>query len=268
MQTLRFTILLLLSFLFYNPAIAQSSDNTDYLANPPKSTVSQSDKNRIVKLVKNGRYEEAILHFEKLDTEIQETFTGLHLIEAYHNRGKKYSDKKRYQRALKDFNKAIKLATESIDITPTLIARAYVYRQLKAYESSIKDYNAVLEVSPEDVEALLGRGLSYLKHRKPDEGLADLNKAIELKADFAMAYYHRGQAWFALGKFPEAAADFRMTTIIDPDYAWAYYYHGFALENAGKNYEAKKAYNRFIERAPESYSQHIAAARKRIRSLR
>lgn len=255
-------------FLFSHPAFAQSSVNADNFIAPPNSKINTVDKSQIVKLVKNGRYDEAIRLFESLDTEIQETYTGLHLIEAYHNRGKRYSEKKRHQRALKDFNKAIKLATEAIDITPSLIARAYVYRQLKAYESSIKDYSAVLEVSPEDVEALLGRGLSYLKHRKPDEGMADLNRAIELKADFAMAYYHRGQAWFAMGKFPEAAADFRKTTIIDPDYVWAYYYHGFALENAGRNYEAKKAYNRFIERAPESYSQHIAAARKRIRSLR
>lgn|GEM_PF-4400579 len=267
MRTLKFTFFIVL-FVFSHLANAQESDNSQPLTNSQNSRAIKLNKNQIVELVKSGRYNEAIQLFESLDTDIQETFTGIHLIEAYHNRGKTFSEKKQNPRALKDFNKAIKLATESIDITPTLIARAYVYRQLKAYESSIKDYSAVLKVSPDDVEALLGRGLSYLKHRKPNEGMADLNKAIKLKADYAMAYYHRGQAWFALGKFPEAAADFRMTTIIDPEYAWAYYYHGFALENSGKTYEAKKAYNRFIERAPDSYSQHIAAARKRIRLLR
>ncbi|MGH1364302.1 MAG: tetratricopeptide repeat protein [Calditrichia bacterium] len=260
---MKFTSLksLLLSIALLSIAFTQEQSHSG------TTSVQQSDVTRIIELVKAGNYNQAIQFFESFEREALGSFTSLHLVEAYHNRGKGFSDNKKYQRALKDFNKAINLADETLDISLTLVARAYVYRQLKAYDSSLKDYNTALKAAPKDVEALMGRGLTWLKLRKSKEGIADLDKAIELKADFAMAYYHRGQAYFALGRFAKASDDFRMSTVIDPDYVWAYYYNGFALENSGKAYEAKKAYRRFIERAPASYQRHIAAARKRIRLL-
>ena len=93
------------------------------------------------------------------------------LARAYFNRGRAWSDQGRQDRAIQDFDHAIRL-------------------------------------DPEYPDAFNSRALAYRGMGQNERAIEDFNQAIRLDANYAIALFNRGLAFQALGRAEDAANDF------------------------------------------------------------
>ena len=81
--------------------------------------------------------------------------------EKYFKLGLEKYDKKDYQGAIADFDKAIEINPKYADAYNN---RGNAKNQLKQYQEAIADYNKAIELNPKNVQAYNNRGLT--KHCK------------------------------------------------------------------------------------------------------
>jgi tetratricopeptide (TPR) repeat protein len=100
---------------------------------------------------------------------------------------------------------------------PRIIAqRAGAHAGKYDYDRAIKDYNHAIKLRPEFWIAFDGRGLAHANRLSFELAIKDYDQAIKLKPDAASAYYHRGLAKFGLCDLDGADADIAKAREIDP----------------------------------------------------
>mgnify|MGYP001320472913 FL=1 len=72
------------------------------------------------------------------------------------------------------------------------IDKANELAQKGDYLSAIRAYTAILNKNPKDVNALLGRGLTYLYTEQSDSAITDFSRVILINPKVADAYNNRG----------------------------------------------------------------------------
>mmetsp|Transcript_10318 Transcript_10318/g.19548 ORF Transcript_10318/g.19548 Transcript_10318/m.19548 type:complete len:257 (-) Transcript_10318:190-960(-) len=94
-----------------------------------------------------------------------------------------------YEEAVKCYTQALELcpATDSEFKATLLTNRAESYRQMSMDDLTIKDCSAALDIAPDNVKALIRRGLAYERSDKLKAALADLKQALALAPDVTMS---------------------------------------------------------------------------------
>jgi tetratricopeptide (TPR) repeat protein len=132
---------------------------------------------------------------------------------AYYNRGSAYDDMGQYDRAIADYDQAIKLVGKDAFAHNK---RGLAHQKRGNYDQAIADFTMAIELKPTDADFYNGRAWAYFKWGKAAKGLPDANKALELVRENADAYGTRGQIYEALGRKDEAIADYRKAIELDP----------------------------------------------------
>jgi len=122
-------------------------------------------------LVKKGRIEEAINHYNKAIS----LASGYE--DAYNNRGVAYAEIGRYQLAIEDFGKVISLDPRYFKPYNN---RGLVYAKLGQYQMAIEDFNKAMRLKPDDVDTYFNRGLVYFNQGNNKPGCFDARKACAL----------------------------------------------------------------------------------------
>jgi tetratricopeptide (TPR) repeat protein len=99
--------------------------------------------------------------------------------EAYNNRASSYYDRGEYEKALADYDSALR--------GPPLLGRAHANKRRSAYFND--------------------RAITYVRLGRYAEALADESQAIELRPTQASYYFNRGNIYFLTGRYPEARDD-------------------------------------------------------------
>jgi tetratricopeptide (TPR) repeat protein len=109
---------------------------------------------------------------------------GPNLSAALQQRAAAYTSQKKFDQALSDFNEALKLTPNDVNLREH---RAYVEMQLKDYDKALADYNEIIKEKPDETRYYLTR--SYIYEMKGDvaRGLADCAKVLGLDPDNAEA---------------------------------------------------------------------------------
>jgi tetratricopeptide (TPR) repeat protein len=147
-------------------------------------------------------------------------YAGTERAWAYYNRGNAYRAKGENDRAIADYDEAIRLdpddpdsynqrcwtraladhdlqgaladCNESLRLRPndgnTLNSRGLVQFKLGAFKEAIADYDAALEQTANDAESLFARGVAKVKLGDSAGGNADIAAAKAIKADVADLY--------------------------------------------------------------------------------
>lgn len=160
------------------------------------------------------------------------------------NEKKKYEDK-----ALVDFNKAIKAGTRNADVFEGMgvicvsrgdLKNALIYLnvaisidpekgksyynrgmildQLNKKEEAIENYNLALQYGPEfTLQILSNRSVLYLETGKYDKAKNDLDRLISMDSKKDMFYHNRAFAKIQLGDIAGAIDDYNMVLQLNPD---------------------------------------------------
>ena len=148
--------------------------------------------------------------------------------------------------------------------------RGEAYLRKGDYNRAIFDYDQALRINPNFYKVYTfydNRGAAYLMKGDYERAIADFHQALRIKPNDANAYYNRGTAYFNKEDFEEAIADFNKALEINPGYAETYFYKALACEKMGHLPEALESYKGFIEKAPSQNVTYIDYAKKRIREL-
>lgn len=124
---------------------------------------------------------------------------------AYSKRGMTYLNRKEYERAIKDFDRALQLKSRNVDAYD---GRGWAYYKLKEYPQAFQDFDRALELDPNYVDAHDGRGFVNFRLKEYQQAIQDFDRALELDPNYIQAYVGRGMAYLGLKDIEQGLADF------------------------------------------------------------
>ncbi len=107
--------------------------------------------------------------------------------------------------------------------------RGAAWYQEWQYDRAIADFDQALRLSPSQATAYYGRGLAYYQKGDHDRAIADFDQALRLKPSYAKAYHARGVMFYYSGDSDRAISDFDQALRLDPGYDKTDYYRSRAL---------------------------------------
>jgi tetratricopeptide (TPR) repeat protein len=175
------------------------------------------------------------------------TQSGRLLSAAHYNRGLAYRGTGDNDRAVADFNEAIRADPNNAF---ALMIRGSVRYEQGDNDGAIADYDAAVRVDPGNALALTNRCNAYRTKGDNDRAIADCDAAIRLDPRLAAAFDNRGIAYLAKGDADRALADYDEAIRLNPTFALAYLNRGIA-RSAKRDYDRALAdYDEAIRLAP------------------
>jgi serine/threonine protein kinase len=87
----------------------------------------------------------------------------------------------------------------------------------KRYDRAIEAYTKAIELNPTDFSFYNNRGIVYHTRKKYPEAINDFSKAVELNPNSSFTYSNRGVAYEDSGNIEQAIADYRKAVELDPN---------------------------------------------------
>jgi Mg2+-importing ATPase len=134
-------------------------------------------------------------------------------VEAHIDRGVAYRAKGDFERALDDFNHALRLGPKS---TRALDARASIYLERREFDRAIADFDAAIALQPKSAAAFQGRAEAYRGKNDLDRAIADYDAAIAIDPNSADAFFRRASAYRGKQDVEHAKRDLETTLRLDP----------------------------------------------------
>lgn len=161
---------------------------------------------------------------------IQEGFTSGDFV----NRGVTFAMLKRYESALKDFDRAIEMEPDS---AIAFLNRGSTFDDLEEYDRALDDLNRAIQLDPNYYEAFFNRGLVFYEREIFSKALEDFKRAVQINPSADTAYNSIGNTYNKLDHFDQALTNFSQAIEIDPSNALylrnrgdLYYFDGHYLE--------------------------------------
>ncbi len=132
---------------------------------------------------------------------------------AFANRGAVHGAKQDFDMAIGDLTQALKLEPRS---ATAFADRAGMYRLNGQYEEAIRDYGEAIRLDPRFEDALLNRALTLAGTSRCPDAIPDFTRVIELNPKQALAYIDRAVCHEGAGRDDLALADFSTHIEIDP----------------------------------------------------
>jgi tetratricopeptide (TPR) repeat protein len=121
------------------------------------------------------------------------------------------------RRAVEDYTTAIQKSLKNGVRRPGLYnSRGAVYRALNDNQRALQDYNEAIKIDPTHVTALSNRGELRRGMGDLDGSIADLTRVIQLEPGKGARYCQRGLTWLRKAKEADAQNDFRRCSELDP----------------------------------------------------
>ena len=138
---------------------------------------------RGITLFQEGKYEEAVQVFDQYLSD----FPNEH--ETLYNRGRSYEKLKQYNKALKDYRAASKLAPTEVNYWIGMGSCNY---KLKQYDNTIANMDAILEFQEKNTVALVLKAKAQAHSKKLGSAMKTLELAIRYDENCGDAYLFRG----------------------------------------------------------------------------
>jgi len=147
---------------------------------------------------------------------------------AYEHRGTAWLARSQLDRAIEDFNSAVKLAPDDRHL---LLLRADTYRDNRQYKRAIEEFDRIIQRDPNNGEAFVSRGRAWLLDGQTDRAFQDYDEAIRLMPNNTLALIERGTVYAReKHQYERAIQDFDAAIRINANSAPAYFHRGSAYE--------------------------------------
>jgi len=196
--------------------------------------------NRAKYLHQEKRYDEAIAEYRR-SIKLNDQDPWI-----YNYLGLALTAKRDFKEALKCFEKALEINPEFTDIYNNL---GVVYDQLGSKEKAFESFARVIRdpTYPTPEKAYYNLGDLYLRDKNYDLAIMHFQKAVEKRPRFAMGYRGLGYAYAEMGKRDLALQQFQRAVENDPRDVPSLFELARLNEQAGKTEEALSYYRRVVE---------------------
>jgi protein O-mannosyl-transferase len=194
-----------------------------------------------VALTKCGRFEEAIVHYQKA-LELKRDNP-----ETHNNFGVTLADCGQLDEAIAHYRKSLEIKPDYAQAHNNLGAALAKNGRV---DEAMAEYQKALELKPEFTGAYNNVGLALDDLGRVDEAIACYRKALELDPGYADAHYNLGLALAKRGRLDEAIAEYQKALQIKPDYAEFHNNLGAALGRSGRCDEAIAHFQQALEIRP------------------
>ena len=152
-------------------------------------------------------------------------------------RGFAYRSKGDYDRAIHDFDQAIRLKP---DLANAFNNRGIAYDYKGDYDRAIQDFDQAIRLQPDYADAFNNRGIDYAYKGDYDRAIQDFDQAIRLRPAYAEALDNRAGAYLFKGDYDRAIQDYGQAIGVEPNNAGNFNDRAIA-------YNGKKDYQRALQ---------------------
>src|SRR6266571_508117 len=131
-------------------------------------------------------------------------FRGEELAAIYVSRGVEYKNKRGLDRAIADFDQAIRLVPKNTDV---YTVRGMAWEAKGDFDRAIADFDQAIRLDPKNTGAYTNRGIAWAAKGDLDRAIADYDQAIRFDPKNSSWYFHRGLSNLYAGALPTALAD-------------------------------------------------------------
>lgn len=136
------------------------------------------------------------------------------------NRGYCYYQLKDFEKAEKDYHRALTLPNPALDLIYDNLS--LLYYDINNFQKAIEYSTKRIELNPRNHVPYIDRGLCYRKLKKYKEAEKDFNKSLEIKPDFFRAFGYRSFLFLELGQYQKSLEDASKSIEINPKYGYGY----------------------------------------------
>jgi len=175
-------------------------------------------------------------------------------------RGIVYLEKGDYDHAISELSEAIRLAPQNATSSKAsdYSFRGDAYTRKHEYGPALHDYNSAITLDPASDAAFGGRGLLYFELGDYDHAIEDLGTAIRLDPNDPGSYLLRGRCYSKKGEYDRAIVDINLAIKLKhPRMAFAFLVRGDAYEGSGDLEKALIDYRTAVDRGLSSDSQGL-----------
>jgi lipoprotein NlpI len=166
-------------------------------------------------------------------------YSGDDLARLHHSRGVEWTAKGDLDRAIADYDTALRLSPDSADV---FYNRATAWANKGDPDRAIADYNAAIRLDPKEASAYGGRAVEWTVKGDYARAITDFDTALGLDPKSASAVLGRGRARFYSGNFKSAVSDFELAHKLDANAYTALWLHLARRRGGGQGDDALKPY--------------------------
>jgi tetratricopeptide (TPR) repeat protein len=131
----------------------------------------------------------------------------------------------------------------------------------KRYDEAIKAFDRAIALDDKHDNAYWARGISWAMKKENDRAIADYNRALEINPRHPWVYHNRGCAWRDKGEYDRAIEDFTRYLDINPRDAEAYNNRAFAWAKKGDYRKALSDAKKALSLKPDNEVYRFAVAK-------
>lgn len=142
-----------------------------------------------------------------------------------------------------------------------------LHLDLKQLPQALEAFKKAIALDPSYATAHHNLGVALAESGRWEEAIQEYRKALAIPGHTTtlIAHHNLGWAYYNLGKLREAEEALTLTLRLEPSMASAHYHLGLVLLKAGRREEARAAFSKARELAPES--EFGRAAGEHLRTL-
>lgn len=144
--------------------------------------------------------------------------TNRDLVTAHVNRGDAYFARSEFDRAIADYNGALRLNKNS---APAYSGRGRAYRSKGDFDKALADFDEAVKFTPNSAQLRVDRGAVHEARGDFDRAIADYSEAIELDQNYVQAFVNRAKAYRDKQDFDREKQDLEAALRLDPQSAAA-----------------------------------------------
>ena len=196
---------------------------------------------------KRGEYDRAIAEFESALRLNPKYFFALN------NLGNIYGKKKNYPTAIAYFEKALK---EKPDYSPAHYNLARGLHLMGKPDAAVLSYHQAIRFNPYFEQAFFNLANLLLETRKPKEATVNFLRFLEMQPNHARARFGLGNAYAVQGQLDRAYAQFQQSAALDPAFVFPHVNMANIEMQKGNIESAIEIYTRLLVREPELAGIH------------